>query len=238
MISTKTMKLASTAFAMGFLALVPMAYADKIKHPIAVFAGLDKITGRIIAFDVSIDETVQFGSLQITPRVCYTRPQTEAPLTEGFVEVDEVQTNKQYKRIFSGWMFAASPGLHGVEHAVYDVWITDCKGGVEVIPAPVSAAPNPDAPPPPNATPAPAPDSPPPAKPRPRRTINPKPPADPELQDPAMRDPSMQDQNGLGAPIEVAPPPGARRSRHPKPDAPDTAEPDNSLWPTTRQRLP
>jgi hypothetical protein len=31
------------------------------------------------------------------------------------------------KRIFTGWMFANSPGLHGVEHAIYDVWVTDCK---------------------------------------------------------------------------------------------------------------
>ena len=65
------------------------AFADRIKHPTAVFAGLDKITGRIIAFEAAIDETVQFGSLQITPRVCYTRPPTEAPLTTGFVEVEE-----------------------------------------------------------------------------------------------------------------------------------------------------
>lgn len=109
------------------------AAADKIKHPTAVFAGLDKITGRIIAFDVAIDETVQFGTLQVTPRVCYTRPATEAPLTTGFVEVDEVTSSNEFKRIFAGWMFAASPGLHGVEHPVYDAWLTDCKGGSEVI---------------------------------------------------------------------------------------------------------
>jgi hypothetical protein len=35
-----------------------------------VFAGLDKITGRITSFDVAIGETVQFGALQVTPRVC------------------------------------------------------------------------------------------------------------------------------------------------------------------------
>src|ERR1700742_4024176 len=85
------------------------AAADKIKNPTAVFAGLDKITGRIISFEAAIDETVQFGSLQITPRVCYTRPLTEAPQTDVFAEVDEVGQNKDYKRIFSGWMFAASP---------------------------------------------------------------------------------------------------------------------------------
>ena len=119
------------------------AFADRIRHPTAVFAGLDKITGRIIAFEVAIDETVQFGTLQITPRACYTRPPTEAPLTLGFIEVDEVASPREFKRIFAGWMFAASPGLHGVEHPVYDVWVTDCTGGKEIIRDAV-ATPEPD----------------------------------------------------------------------------------------------
>jgi hypothetical protein len=109
------------------------AFADKIKHPTAVFSGLDKITGRIIAFDVAIDETVQFGSLQITPRVCYSRPPTEAPQTDVFAEVDEVAEDKTYHRIFTGWMFADSPGMHGIEHPVYDIWLTECKGGTQII---------------------------------------------------------------------------------------------------------
>ncbi len=113
-------------------AIVPMvARADTIKHPIAVFSGLDKITGRIISFEVATDETVQFGSLQITERACYTRPATETPQTTTFIEVDEVDAANDYKRIFSGWMFAASPGLHGVEHPIYDIWLTGCKGGAE-----------------------------------------------------------------------------------------------------------
>jgi hypothetical protein len=33
-------------------------------------------------------------------------------------------------------MFAASPGLHGIEHPVYDIWLVDCKGGTEVIAEP------------------------------------------------------------------------------------------------------
>ena len=37
--------------------LASPALADKIKHPTAVFSGLDKITGRIISFEVAIDET-------------------------------------------------------------------------------------------------------------------------------------------------------------------------------------
>jgi hypothetical protein len=109
------------------------ARADKIKNPIAVFNGLDKITGRIISFEVAVDETVQFGALQITPRVCYSRPPTESPRTDAFIEADEVTLDNKYRRIFTGWMFAASPGLHAIDHAVYDVWLTDCKGGTSVI---------------------------------------------------------------------------------------------------------
>ena len=119
--------------ATALLATVGAAGADKIKNPTAVFAGLDKITGRIISFEVAVDETVQFGALQITPRVCFSRPPTENAKTDGFIEVDEVTLDNKYRRIFTGWMFAASPGLHGIEHAVYDVWLTDCKGGTAVI---------------------------------------------------------------------------------------------------------
>ena len=117
--------------ALGLLAAP--AEADKISNPTAVFHGLDKITGRIITFEVAINETVQFGALQITPRVCYSRPPTDKPQTDAFAEVDEIDDKKQEKRIFSGWMFADSPGLHGVEHPIYDVWLTDCKGGTTVM---------------------------------------------------------------------------------------------------------
>jgi uncharacterized protein DUF2155 len=54
----------------------------------------------------------------------------------------------EVKRIFTGWMFAASPGLHAVEHPIYDVWLTDCKNPV------VAVAPPPEAAPPPPAQPA------------------------------------------------------------------------------------
>jgi hypothetical protein len=106
---------------------VEQAPLQRISNPTAVFSGLDKITGRIISFDVAIDETVQFGALQVTPRACYTRPATEIQNTTAFVEVDEITLAGDIKRIFTGWMFANSPGLHAVEHPIYDVWITDCK---------------------------------------------------------------------------------------------------------------
>ena len=123
--------------------------AQKIINKKASFSGLDKITGRIINFDEDIGETVQFGALRVKTDACYTRPATEAANTDAFVEVDEITLQGEVKRIFSGWMFAASPGLHGVEHPIYDIWLTDCKGPETTV---VTAAPDPPktpAPPPP-----------------------------------------------------------------------------------------
>ena len=105
----------------------PLAAAAPINNPVAEFSGLDKITGRIITFDVLIDETVQFGALQVTPRVCHTRPPTEPAQTTAFIEVDEITLANEIQRLFTGWMFAASPGLNAIEHPVYDVWLVDCK---------------------------------------------------------------------------------------------------------------
>lgn len=111
-----------------------LAQGQRIENPVAEFTGLDKITGRTITFDVYIDETVQFGALQVTPRVCHTAGEDVEPRTDSYVDVDEITLDRTIRRIFSGWMFAESPGLNAVEHAVYDVWLTDCKGQSEVPP--------------------------------------------------------------------------------------------------------
>jgi hypothetical protein len=121
--------------------------SQKLVNSAALFSGLDKITGRIINFDVAIGETVQFGALQLTPRACYTRPATETANTDAFVEVDEVTLQGEVRRIFTGWVFAASPGLHAVEHPIYDIWLTDCKGAAVTAEKPAD-------PPPAAATPA------------------------------------------------------------------------------------
>jgi hypothetical protein len=123
--------------------------AQKIINKKASFSGLDKITGRIINFDEDIGETVQFGALRVKTDACYTRPATESANTDAFVEVDEITLQGEVKRIFSGWMFAASPGLHGVEHPIYDIWLTDCKGPDTTVVSAQPDAPKPVAAPPP-----------------------------------------------------------------------------------------
>ncbi|RAZ73385.1 DUF2155 domain-containing protein [Mesorhizobium atlanticum] len=132
--ATSVLVASTAAFAAAQAPAPAPAAGDRITNAVAEFAGIDKITGRIITFDVYVDETVQFGALQVTPRVCYSRPDTEQPKTDSFVEVDEITLDRKIRRIFTGWMFAESPGLNAVEHAVYDVWLKGCKQKSDVPP--------------------------------------------------------------------------------------------------------
>ncbi|MUZ72188.1 DUF2155 domain-containing protein [Agrobacterium vitis] len=129
--------LAATSLTAAFsiTATVP-ADAARISNAVAVFSGLDKITGRITEFDVYINETVQFGALQVTPKACYSRDETEAQHVDAFVQVEEITLDRRIRQIFSGWMFADSPALNAIEHPIYDVWLKDCKQTSDV-PKPV-----------------------------------------------------------------------------------------------------
>ena len=115
------------------------AHAERIKNPIGLFSGLDKITGVTTNFEIAVGAEKQFGYLFVKPFVCYTRPVTEEPKTAAFVQVDVQESDGKRRRIFSGWMFAESPGLNAVEHPIFDVWLTGCK--------------DPNAPPPPTEVP-------------------------------------------------------------------------------------
>lgn len=108
------------------LIATPVA-AERISNPIAVFSGLDKITGLTTTFEAKIGEEKRFGGLYVKADACYTRDVTEEPRTTSFVEVEEIESDDTRKKIFSGWMFAESPGLSAVEHPIYDVWLTGCR---------------------------------------------------------------------------------------------------------------
>ena len=110
-----------------FSVAVPrIAHAQRIENQVAVFAALDKVTARISRLEIKLGETTKFGALKVTPRLCYSRPPDQPPKTTTFVEVQELQLDGSEKKLFSGWMFAESPGLDAVEHPVYDVWLTEC----------------------------------------------------------------------------------------------------------------
>jgi hypothetical protein len=91
--------------------------------------GLDKITARTFEFEAPVGTTVRFNKLLITTRMCRVRPPEETPETTVFVEIAEAtpEGGDNLQRLFSGWMFASSPGLNALEHPVYDVWVIGCQ---------------------------------------------------------------------------------------------------------------
>lgn len=107
------------------LGLSNAAQADP--KDIAVLQGLDKVTAKVTTFELGIDESFDFGVLRIRVRHCDRTPPEEEPESAAFLEIDELRPGQDQKVLFTGWMFASSPGLNAVEHAVYDVWVLECK---------------------------------------------------------------------------------------------------------------
>lgn len=95
--------------------------------PVAVLQGLDKITARIYTFEAPVDQTIGFGTLKVTARVCRKRPPEYPPESMAFLDIVEQRPEQQPNALFQGWMFASSPGLNPLEHPVYDVWLIDCR---------------------------------------------------------------------------------------------------------------
>ena len=93
----------------------------------AVLQGLDKITARISTIETPVGAPVRFGTLEIVVHHCETRPPEEPPETAAFIDIYELRPNEDAEQVFTGWMFASSPALSALEHAVYDVWVVDCR---------------------------------------------------------------------------------------------------------------
>lgn len=102
--------------------------------------GLDKITGRPTNLTALVGKPVQFATLTITARFCYSTPASETPETTAFVQIEDHRPDQTVRKIFSGWMYGSSPGLNGVEHPLYDVWVISCNNNAATVAANVTNA--------------------------------------------------------------------------------------------------
>lgn len=102
--------------------------------------GLDKITGKPTNIVAPIGKPVQFATLTITARYCYSTPPSETPETSAFLQIQDRRTDQSEKQVFSGWMYASSPSLNGMQHPLYDVWVINCSNGAPN--TPVAALPS------------------------------------------------------------------------------------------------
>ncbi|MEL6662987.1 MAG: DUF2155 domain-containing protein [Pseudomonadota bacterium] len=103
------------------------------KYETAKLRGLDKITGRFTDIDMEVGTPVTFGTLRVEIQTCFQTPPDLPPESSAFIRVNSLQPLGEQAEledpeplIFSGWMFASSPGLNALEHPVYDVWVIEC----------------------------------------------------------------------------------------------------------------
>ena len=91
---------------------------------------LDKITARIATVEVSLNQPLRFGTLEIELKHCAFRPPEEPPEAAAFLEIRDIgfadDLTEDKIIVFSGWMFASSPAVSSLEHPVYDVTLLAC----------------------------------------------------------------------------------------------------------------
>ncbi|MEO1475895.1 MAG: DUF2155 domain-containing protein [Pseudomonadota bacterium] len=120
----------------------------------ATLRALDKITGRSTDIDVEADDPVVFGSLNVELKSCFQTPPELPPESAAFLTIHSTQAvqvenmddavdaenvdtvSDENPRLFSGWMYASSPGLSALEHPVYDIWVIRCSASAPEVGAP------------------------------------------------------------------------------------------------------
>jgi hypothetical protein len=141
-----------TRFIRFTLATAAMALASAGAHALEPRSGvtlraLDKITGNSSDLNAKVGQTLKFGRLSVTVKACFQAPPEDTPESAAFLEIRALAAESarvsaaekagREKRgaqpigpdglLFSGWMFASSPGLSALEHPTYDVWVISCS---------------------------------------------------------------------------------------------------------------
>lgn len=140
---------------LGLISAASAQAATMEKYDLVKLQSLNKATARTMTFEAPVGKTVKFGPLYIRPQSCEKPPATERPESAAFLQVWQAPIDKAAETgadegnksdsewIFSGWMFASSPGLSSMDHPVYDVWVLDCLSTTKTSAADESAATDP-----------------------------------------------------------------------------------------------
>ena len=113
-------QVASTANGQG--GVTPMA------QRVAVLGILNKRNGIVQDIALHPGQSARWKDVIVRLRACEaTAPWEDEKLTGAFVQLDVLQPDKKWNRVFSGWLYKESPSLNVVEHPVYDVWPKSCE---------------------------------------------------------------------------------------------------------------
>jgi hypothetical protein len=104
----------------------------------AILQAVDKTTAETLRFEAKVGEAIRYKGLVVTVHACEAAAVDEGN-PDSIVHIDvqaqpEAVIPQPSRVIFRGWMFANSPGLHAVEHPLYDVWLIACKTAAPAAP--------------------------------------------------------------------------------------------------------
>jgi hypothetical protein len=103
------------------------AAATPMNQREAVLGILNKRNGVAREFKLKPGQAARIGDVIVRLRACdRTAPWEADPLTGAFVQVDVLELDKQWHRVFSGWLYKERPALNVVQHPIYDVWPKSC----------------------------------------------------------------------------------------------------------------
>ena len=111
---------------------------------VAVIGLLNKRNGIVRNLTMKPGEALRLRDVIVRLRACETTaPWESPPLTGAFLQLDIEQPSKEWRRVFSGWLYKESPSLNVVESPLYDVWPKSCTMSWPGAPvaAPEAAAP-------------------------------------------------------------------------------------------------
>lgn len=111
---------------------------------VAVIGLLNKRNGIVRNLTMKPGDALRLRDVTVRLRACETTaPWESPPLTGAFLQLDIEQPSKEWRRVFSGWLYKESPSLNVVESPLYDVWPKSCTMSWPGAPvaAPEAAAP-------------------------------------------------------------------------------------------------
>jgi hypothetical protein len=122
----------------------PAAPPRRARYDIAVLEAVDKITAETLVFEAPVGKPIRYKGLIFTVRACErSSPEEAVADSVAYLDIDSqprAEPGRQTppaRQVFKGWMYASSPGLHPLEHPVYDAWVISCRAAA---PQPAPAA--------------------------------------------------------------------------------------------------
>ncbi|MGC1304193.1 MAG: DUF2155 domain-containing protein, partial [Caulobacteraceae bacterium] len=125
----------------------PAGPPKRPRYTVAVLQALDKVTAETLRFEAKLNEPIRYKDLVVTVHACESNASDE-PVAEAAAHLDvqyqpdvlPTGSARTARQVYRGWMFASSPGLHPLQHPIYDLWVIACRTPSPASPAPAGAS--------------------------------------------------------------------------------------------------